>query len=145
HDMLDFVSALSPEDIMAVEWINAMGMAVGREVFETCLWAGRFTMAAPCVSRLVHRGLIKLHHCGSSRAKDGNIVQALKDKYGDKGTKSSPGYFYGIASHMWQAFAIASYVLEGASDPKEFIFQPYTKKHERRTEANRGPVPQSRL
>ena len=105
--------------IVAIEWIQSMGMAVGKEVFETCLWAGRFAQAAGGEVRMVPRGRIKLHHCGSARAKDGNIVQSIKDKYGDKGTKAEPGYFYGIASHAWQAFAVASYVMEGASDPSE--------------------------
>ena len=106
-------------DIIAIEWIQAMGMSVGKEVFETCLWAGRFSQLAKCKVRLIPRGRIKLHHCGSARAKDGNICQALRDKYGDKGTKSSPGYFHGVSSHAWQAFAVAAYVMEGASDPSE--------------------------
>lgn len=105
--------------IIGIEWIQSMGMAVGKEVFETCLWAGRFAQAACCPVRLVPRGKIKLHHCQSARAKDGNIVQSLKDKYGDKGTKKDPGFFFGVSSHAWQAFAVAAYLMEGASDESE--------------------------
>jgi hypothetical protein len=111
--------------VVAIEWIQAMGMAVGKEVFETCLWAGRFAQAAQCHVRLVPRGRIKHHHCGSAKAKDGNIAQALRDKYGQKGTKAEPGYFYGVSSHAWQAFAVAAYVLEGAEHEAEIqINQP---------------------
>ena len=109
------------EDV-AIEWIQAMGMAVGQEVFQTCLWAGIFTREAQRNSslvRLIPRGLIKLHHCQSARAKDANIIQALKDKYGDKGTKGDPGFFYGVSSHAWQAFAVAAYCIEGARSDKE--------------------------
>jgi hypothetical protein len=105
--------------ILAIEWIQGMGMAVGKEVFETCWWAGRFAQQHRGPVRMIPRGRIKLHHCGSARAKDGNIVQALKDKYGDKGTKSAPGYFYGVSSHAWQAFAVAAYVMEGAEHESE--------------------------
>ena len=104
---------------LAIEWIQAMGMAVGKEVFETCWWAGRFTQLHAGPVRLIPRGRIKLHHCGSARAKDGNICQSLRDKYGEKGTKKEPGYFFGVSSHAWQAFAVASYVLEGAEHESE--------------------------
>ena len=105
--------------VLAIEWIQSMGMAVGKEVFETCLWAGRFAQAARCPVRLIPRGRIKLHHCGSATAKDANVSQSLRDKYGQKGKKSAPGYFYGISSHAWQAFAVAAYVMEGASHESE--------------------------
>lgn len=110
--------------IVAIEWIQSMGMAVGKEVFETCWWAGRFAQAADCEVRMVPRGRIKLHHCGSSRAKDSNIIASLKDQYGDKGTKANPGYFYAVSSHAWQAFAVAAYVIAGAGHESEIIIQP---------------------
>lgn len=109
-------------DCVAIEWIQAMGMSVGQEVFQTCLWAGIFTREAQLnglLVRLIPRGLIKIHHCHSARAKDANIIQSLKDKYGSKGTKGDPGYFYGVSSHAWQAFAVASYCMERARSDKE--------------------------
>lgn len=111
-------------NVLAVEWIQAMGMSVGKEVFETCMWVGRFVQAATCDEvRLVPRLKIKLHHCGNSRAKDGNIVQSMKDKHGDKGTKKEPGFFFGVSSHAWQACAVAFYVIEGASHEAEIRIQ----------------------
>jgi len=98
-----------------------MGMTVGKEVFETCMWVGRFAQAANAPVRLIPRGRIKMHHCGNMRAKDGNISQSLRDKYGEKGTKSAPGYFFGVSSHAWQAFAVAAYAMEGASDKSEIL------------------------
>lgn len=119
--LLDEIENLAGDDV-AIEWIQAMGMAVGQEVFQTCLWAGIFTREAQrngSLVRLIPRGLIKLHHCQSARAKDANIIQSLKDKYGDKGTKAEPGFFYGVSSHAWQAFAVAAYCMEGAKSEKE--------------------------
>ncbi len=111
--------------VVAIEWIQAMGMAVGKEVFETCLWAGRFAQAANCFVRMIPRGRIKMHHCGSARAKDGNICQSLRDKYGEKGTAKAPGYFFGVSSHAWQAFAVAAYAMEGAKDESEILINEY--------------------
>jgi hypothetical protein len=112
-------------DVLACEWIQAMGMAVGKEVFETCLWAGRFVERASSCGiscRCVPRGVIKLHHCGTPHAKDSNICQALRDKYGEKGTKKDPGFFYGVKDHIWQACAVAAYAAEGGKDPKELHY-----------------------
>jgi hypothetical protein len=108
--------AESTSDI-AIEMIASYGMAVGREVFETCIWIGRFIQAArnPDAVRLVYRRDVKLHLCGSPKAKDANIRQALLDMFprtgGGKtpqiGTKSQPGPLYGVSSHAWAALAVA--------------------------------------
>ncbi len=90
---------------IAIEWIESFGMAVGREVFETVFSIGR--MAATRDVRLVPRRDVKLHLCASPRAKDGNIRQALIDRFGPVGTKKAPGPLYGISSHKWAALAVA--------------------------------------
>lgn len=110
---------------IAIEWIESRGMPVGKTTFETCLWVGRFVKEAinhGIPVRCIPRGAIKMHHCGSMRAKDGNVSQALRDKYGEKGVKADPGFFFGVASHAWQACAVAAYVAEGAEDEKELRF-----------------------
>lgn len=93
------------------ERVECYGMPVGKEVFETVYWSGRFMEAS--ISKgtrfhLIPRREVKLHLCGTMKAKDGNIIQALKDRFGDKGTKKEPGVTFGMNSHLWQAFALAT-------------------------------------
>lgn len=102
---------------IAIEMIASYGMAVGREVFETCLWIGRFIQAAgPDRVRLVYRKDVKMHLCGSPRAKDANIRQALIDRWGGKaeavGTVKKPGPLYGVKSHAWAALGVAVTAME---------------------------------
>ena len=99
-------------DECAIEMVASYGMPVGREVFETCVWIGRFIECCSTKPRLVYRKDVKIHLCGTPRAKDGNIRQALIDKYGAPGTKAKPGATYGITGHLWAALAVASYASE---------------------------------
>jgi hypothetical protein len=101
-------------DVCAIEMVESYGMAVGREVFQTCVWIGRFHECSRVPVRYVPRKEIKLHLCGTHRAKDANIRQALIDKYGAPGTKKAPGKTFGITSHLWAALAIADYIAETA-------------------------------
>lgn len=106
-------------DVAAVEMVASYGMAVGADVFETCVWIGRYIEALhPRPVELVKRHPIKLHHCHSAKATDSNIRQALVDRfaYGQpnhgKGTKAEPGWFHGFAADVWQAYALAVYVAD---------------------------------
>ncbi|MBR8182125.1 hypothetical protein KDW54_06905 [Burkholderia ambifaria] len=98
---------------LAIEMIASYGMPVGREVFETCVWVGRFMEAwhSPEDVRLVYRKDVKLHLCGTPRAKDANVRQALIDLFGGKekavGKKALPGPLYGVKSHAWPALGVA--------------------------------------
>lgn len=96
-------------DRLAIEKIEAMGMAVGAEVFETVHWSGRFLQAwrEPDKVQRVTRRQVKLGLCGNMRAKDPNIRQALIDMLGEPGTKKAPGPTYGVTSHAWAALAVA--------------------------------------
>jgi hypothetical protein len=107
-------------DVVVIEKVESYGMAVGAEVFDTVLWAGRFAEAAhrvPVV--LLPRRAVKLALCGDSRAKDTNIRQALLDRFGGStaiGRKATPGPLYGISRDAWSALAIAvTYTLQSAS------------------------------
>lgn len=106
-----------------IEMIASYGMAVGAEVFETCVWIGRFVQLYFLVSNgkeatRIFRKPIKRHLCGVDRAKDANIIQALRDRfaYGQsnygKGTKAEPGFFYGFKADCWQAYALAVYAVD---------------------------------
>lgn len=110
------VSELLPRagDTLVLEEIASYGMPVGREVFQTVRWAGRFEQRAVDKGRsvcYVLRRTVKLHLCGEMRAKDGHIRQALIDRFGGKdkaiGKKHSPGPLYGVTGDCWQALALA--------------------------------------
>jgi hypothetical protein len=116
-EMLRCLEHPSRADALAIEMIASYGMAVGREVFETCVWIGRFQQAwhTPDSVRFIYRRDVKLHLCGTSKAKDANIRQAVIDLFprvgGGKtpqiGTKQQPGPLYGVTSHAWPALAVA--------------------------------------
>lgn len=114
-------------DLLVIEMVASYGMAVGAEVFETCVWIGRFQQFAyelgsfDDVQRITRRP-IKLHHCGNASAKDANIVQALVDRFAPgipnrgKGTKAAPGWFHGFRADVWQAYALAVYAADTLTD-----------------------------
>lgn len=95
---------------VVIEMIACYGMAVGAEVFETCLWIGRYIQAARTMPHRVYRLDVKLHLCRSPRATDSNVLAALLDRYGGKdvakGRKHAPGPCYGMAQDMWAALAV---------------------------------------
>ena len=111
----------------AIEMVASYGMSVGADVFETCVWTGRFAEAIAHRTGqeplLVKRLPVKLHHCHDTKAKDTNIRQALVDRFAPgqpnhgKGTKAAPGWFHGFHRDIWAAYALAVYVadLDGAA------------------------------
>ena len=57
-----------------------------------------------------------MHLCGNMRARDGNIRQALLDRFGGKdraiGRKGSYGPLHGISGDCWSALAVGVTWLE---------------------------------
>jgi hypothetical protein len=109
-------SATRPPARLVIEKVESYGMAVGGDVFTTCVVTGRLfqvwlEVAPASASRpfLIGRGVVKLHLCRSGKAKDANIRQALIDRFGPVGTKGNPGTLYGIKTHLWAAMALAVY------------------------------------
>lgn len=104
---------------IAIEMIASYGMSVGVEVFETCVWIGRFKqefIRIGCIEddiKYIYRKDEKLNLCQSMKANDTTIKQALVDRFAPgqknygKGTKKEPGWFYGFAKDIWQAYAVA--------------------------------------
>ena len=93
-------------DVLSIEMIASYGMPVGKEVFETVRWIGKYEQCAAIykktVARLVYRKDIKIHFCNSVKAKDANIRQAILDLLGKERTK-------GVYKDMWSALAVAMY------------------------------------
>lgn len=112
-------------DVCAIEMIASYGMAVGKEVFETCLWIGAFREALESRGarvQLVYRREVKLFLCHSARATDANVRAALLDHFGPGrelavGTKPAPGPLYGIKGDMWSALAVALTAAAASSAP----------------------------
>jgi hypothetical protein len=103
----------SDPDHMAIEMVACYGMAVGAEVFDTCVWIGRFIEAWNRPYTRVYRKDVKITLCNSMKAKDGNIRQALIDLYsGGKGAevaigkKAAPGPLFGFSGDLWAALAV---------------------------------------
>lgn len=114
-------------EFMAIEMPASYGMAVGREVFATCLWAGRFYQYG--ILRyfkpyLVYRKAknyeddipgVATEICKDQKANDSNIRKAIIDMYPPEGggsipqigTKKQPGPLYGVKADVWSALAVA--------------------------------------
>lgn len=125
HDLLNYISKARTDIRIAIEMIAhyGSGMPAGKSVFETCIWIGRFYQAWDGKSRYssiqyfryVFRKDVKIHLCGSMKAKDANIRQALLDRFPATGggstpqigVKKKPGPLYGMKSHLWAALAVA--------------------------------------
>jgi len=107
-DTIVGAAALWKPDHMAIEMIASYGMAVGKTVFDTCVWIGRFIQAwGGTKYTQVYRKQVALHLCQSPRANDSNVRAALIDKFGTPGTKRNQGKTYGISKDIWSALAIA--------------------------------------
>lgn len=112
------ISSLESWEIDSVicEMVASYGMPVGDSIFNTCVAIGEMKHACTLKKSYrkkglpfatLTRGAVKLHLCGTKRAKDANVIQVLKDRFGEKGTKKKPGILYGIKADEWQALAVA--------------------------------------
>lgn len=105
---------------VAIEMIASYGMPVGVEVFETCVWIGRFKQYLINKGvkeediKYIYRKDEKMTICHSMKANDTTIKQALVDRFAPgqknygKGTKKNPGWFYGFKADIWAAYAVAT-------------------------------------
>ena len=103
--------------VVAVELIQSYGMAVGKEVFETCYFIGKLCDRIERNTsikqiRRIYRKDEKLAICGNLKANDTIIRHTLIDMFAKhdfkngKGTKQKPDWFYGFKADCWSAYAI---------------------------------------
>ena len=105
---------VSQADAFVIEKFEARGMPIGESSIETIFWSGRLAQAWEGTRYFVQRRAVKLHLCGTTRAKDSNINAVLGDRFSGgqgmrvaKGLKKSPGPLYGMKSHSLAALAVA--------------------------------------
>lgn len=95
----------------ACEMIASYGMAVGRTVFETCVFVGAalqtWTLVTGKPCGRVYRQEVKLEVCKSPKANDSNIRAALIDMLGPPGRKATPGPTFGVSKDVWAALGVA--------------------------------------
>jgi len=98
--------------LVAVEMIESFGMPVGKEIFETVWWIGRYCQANEDMKRVTRRD-VKMHVCGQTRGVNDSVIrQAMLDRFGPGrekavGKKSTPGPLHGIRKDEWQALGVA--------------------------------------
>lgn len=99
---------------IAIEMIqSSYGMPVGKEVFNTVFWIGRFFerwMSKKPATKpwMLYRNQIKNHVGVGPRGKDKDIRAAMIKRFGEPGSKKEKGQTYGLAGDMWSALAVAA-------------------------------------
>ncbi len=103
-------------DYIAIEMVAhyGTGMPAGAEVFDTCVWIGRFVQEASHIYdmskiRYVFRKVVRLHLCGTTKAKKSNTKQVLRDRFEPDlvGRQRPKGVLKGLKDHMWSAMEVA--------------------------------------
>lgn len=106
---------------LVYEAFASYGMAIGQSTIKSIEWNGRFIQCAldreiPVFP--IFRKDEKINICGTMKAKDANIRQALIDRFAKhdfkngKGTKNEPDWFFGFRADSWSAFAIGTTYLD---------------------------------
>lgn len=107
-ELLRDAKRLRSSDVLVIETVESFGMPVGREVFETVWWSGRFCeawMDRGGVIARVTRKQVKIALCGTMKAKDPHIRQRLIDLYGGPDEVRKGGRLAKVKSHAWPALA----------------------------------------
>ena len=110
-DIFKFLPSAAHRHIV-IEECQSYGMAIGQETITTIWFSGRLYDRALRTARVLSvtmlpRKAVKLHLCGSMRAKDTNIRAALIDRFGGIAATKKGGALHGVRSHSWAALALA--------------------------------------
>lgn len=114
EDLLDIVRN-EEYDTLIYEEFQSYGMPIGISTITSITWNGRYMQIALDREKTVdyiYRKEEKMNLCGSMKAKDSNIRQALIDRFGVVGTKKQPGWFYGFKKDIWSAYAVGVTLLD---------------------------------
>ena len=115
--MLDYITSKS-YDVLTIEKIVSYGKSVGQSTFDTVFWCGRFyqvAIQADIKTEMVIRREVRLYHCDNdTKAKDANVIQALKDRFepGLQPRKKPKGILRNLKADAWQAFGLAVYLYD---------------------------------
>lgn len=108
EDLLDIIRN-EEYDTLIYEEFQSYGMPIGVSTITSITWNGRYMQIALDREKTVdyiYRKEEKMNLCGSMKAKDSNIRQALIDRFGEVGTKKEKGWFYGFKKDIWSAYAV---------------------------------------
>lgn len=113
-DLLNIVKIEDYESLIYEEF-QSFGMPIGESTIKSITWNGRYIQSALDRGKKaipIYRKDEKMTLCGSMKAKDSNIRQALIDRYAKfdfkngKGKKDNPDTFYGVSKDAWSAIAV---------------------------------------
>mgnify|MGYP002507691156 CR=1 FL=1 len=119
---LHAILATADPGILVIEMIASYGMPVGAEVFQTCVWIGRFydTWDGHGVNRQTATSLTRLQVksaiCHSGKANDANIRAALIDRFGGPSCIRKGGALYKVKGDEWAALAVACAYRDAAKE-----------------------------
>lgn len=120
EDLLQIVKE-EEYDVLVYEAFQSYGMPVGQTTIDSITWNGRYIQSALDREKRtepIFRREEKMCLCGTMKAKDANIRQALIDRFAQfdfkngKGTKKRKDYFYGFSKDSWSAAAILTTFLD---------------------------------
>lgn len=120
-----FNSILSEKDNVeiVIEYPAPRGQPMYTQIVDTIFWIGMFvhaTVGDKGKYTRIDRKDVKMHLCGNTKAKDGNVRAALLSRYpasgggkiGQIGIKNNPGPLFGVSNDIWAALGVAITFME---------------------------------
>jgi len=102
---------------VVIETIVTYGNTMSQDTIDTAIFAGRFYQFSNDLklkTTFIKRPDVQLNLCKTTRAKRSNMKQAIKDRFGEFGTKKNPQRLYklkerlekGKIEHLWSALEL---------------------------------------